>query len=70
LLREGNVRRVVIEYQGKTIAEFPLTMGVIGAVFAPMLAGVAAVVAMVKDCTIHVERVKSEPGDSQPSGPA
>ena len=35
VIREGNARRVIVEYQGKTIAEFPLTVGVIGAVIAP-----------------------------------
>jgi hypothetical protein len=56
LIHEGNVRRVVIQHQGRTIAEFPLTAGVVGAVLAPVVAAVAAVVALLKDCTIHVER--------------
>ena len=56
LIHEGNVRRVVIQYQGRTIAEFPLTVGVVGAVLAPVAAAVAAVAAVLKDCTIHVER--------------
>jgi hypothetical protein len=56
LIREGNVRRIVVEHQGKTVAEFPLTAGVFGAVVAPLLAAVGALVALLKDCTIHVER--------------
>ena len=56
LIREGNVRRVVIQHGGKTVAEFPLTAGIVGAVLAPMLAAVAAIVALLKDCTIQVER--------------
>lgn len=60
LVREGNVRRVVIEHEGRTIAEFPLTIGVVGAVLAPAVAAIAAVVALFKDCTIHVERVIPE----------
>ena len=56
LIHEGNVRRVVIEHDGHTIAEFPLTVGVVGAVLAPPLAAIAAVVALFKDCTIKVER--------------
>ena len=36
LVREGNVRRIVISQGERTIAEFPpLTVGVVGAVFAP-----------------------------------
>ena len=61
LIRAGNVRRIVIEHEGRTIAEFPLTAGVVGAVFAPILAAVGAVVALLQDCTIRVERARSEP---------
>jgi len=56
LIHEGNVRRVVIQHQGKTVAEFPLTAGVVGAVLAPVLAAIGAIVALLKDCTIQVER--------------
>ena len=34
LVHEGNVRRVIIKHGDHTIAEFPLTVGVIGAVLA------------------------------------
>jgi hypothetical protein len=56
LLHEGNVRRVRVRHDGRTIAEFPLTAGVVGAVFAPGLAAIGAIVAIAKDCTIEVER--------------
>jgi hypothetical protein len=56
LIHEGNVRRVVIQHQGKSVAEFPLTAGVVGAVLAPVLAAIGAIVALLKDCTIQVER--------------
>jgi hypothetical protein len=56
LIREGNVRRVVIQHQGRSVAEFPLTAGVVGAVLAPVLAAIGAVVALLQDCTIQVER--------------
>jgi Domain of unknown function (DUF4342) len=68
LIREGNVRRVIIEHDGRTIAEFPLTAGVVGAVLAPVAAAIAAVVALFKDCTIHVERASAAsdgPGNDQ-----
>jgi hypothetical protein len=57
LIKEGNVRRIVIKQHDRTIAEFPLTVGVVGAVFAPILAAVGAIAALVTDCTIAVERV-------------
>lgn len=56
LLHEGNVRRIVIKQDGHTVAEFPLTVGVVGAVLAPLLAAVAAIAAVVNECTIEVER--------------
>ena len=57
LVHEGNVRRVIIKQETRTIAEFPLTVGVIGAVLAPMLAAVGAIAAVATDCTVEVERV-------------
>jgi len=56
LIREGNVRRIIIKQQGRTVAEFPLTVGVIGTVFAPMLAAVGALAAVLTECSIEVER--------------
>lgn len=56
LLREGNIRRIRIQHQGRTVAEFPLAVGVIGVVFAPVVAAVGALVALLKDCTIEIER--------------
>lgn len=56
LIREGNVRRVVVEHQGKTIAEFPLTAGVVGIVIAPVAAAIGGLVALLKECTIKIER--------------
>jgi Domain of unknown function (DUF4342) len=70
LLHEGNVRKVIVKQHGRTVAEFPLTVGVVGAVFAPLLAAVGAVVALLRDCTIYIEREQpeqSEPAASTPS---
>jgi hypothetical protein len=57
LISEGNVRRIVIKNKdGKQIVEIPLTIGVVGAVLAPVLAAVGAIAALVTECTILVER--------------
>jgi hypothetical protein len=56
-VHEGNVRRVVIKQDGRIIAEFPLTVGVVGAVLAPMLAAIGAIAAVASDCTVEIERV-------------
>jgi hypothetical protein len=58
LVHEGNVRRVVIKQGDQVIVEFPLTIGVIGTVVAPVLAAIGAIAAMVNECTLEVERVK------------
>lgn len=72
LIREGNVRRVVIKQGARTIAEFPLTVGVVGAVAAPLLAAVGALTALLTDCTLEVERettAAKPPSESgQPTG--
>jgi predicted ArsR family transcriptional regulator len=64
LVAEGNVRRVVVKQQGRTIAEFPLTAGVIGAVIAPVAAAIGALSALIADCTIEVEKTVREPETS------
>ena len=56
LIDEGNVRRVVVKHQGKTIAEFPLTVGVVGTVLAPVAAAIGALTAVLAECTIEVEK--------------
>ena len=63
LIHEGNVRRVRIRQGSRTVAEFPLTAGVVGALVAPTLAAIGALVALIKDCTIDVERVQTAASD-------
>lgn len=59
LINEGNVRRISIkDKEGKTLVEMPLTLGVVGAVIAPVLAAVGAIAALVTECTIVVERAE------------
>lgn len=57
LIREGNIRKITIkDKKGKTLIVVPLTIGVVGAVLAPVLAAVGAIAALVTECTISVER--------------
>ncbi|MDP2873695.1 MAG: DUF4342 domain-containing protein [bacterium] len=57
LIEEGNVRRISISTkEGKTLVVLPLTVGVVGAMLAPILAAVGAIAALVTECTISVER--------------
>lgn len=62
LIREGNVRKVRVIHKNNTLIEIPLTIGApaaaVGIIAAPVLAAVAAIAAMVTECTIEVERVQ------------
>jgi hypothetical protein len=68
LVHEGNIRRVRVRQGDRTIAEFPLTAGVVGVVFAPVVAAIATIIALAKDCAIDVER--EQPASSERSTPA
>ena len=56
LIHEGNRRRVVVAQAERRIAEFPLTVGVIGALVAPPLAAIGALAALLTGCSIAVEK--------------
>jgi hypothetical protein len=59
IIHEGNVRRIILkDDQGKTFMEIPLTVGVVGALIAPVLAAVGAVAALASDMTIVVEKIE------------
>jgi hypothetical protein len=61
LVDEGNVRRVVVKQGGRTVAEFPLTAGVLGVVIAPVAAALGALTALLTDSTIEVEKKIQDP---------
>jgi Domain of unknown function (DUF4342) len=52
---------VIIEQGKHTIAEFPLTLRVVGALLAPVLAALGAIAALIAECTIEVERSEERP---------
>jgi len=59
ILHEGNVRRIILkDEKGKTFLEIPLTVGVVGAIVAPVLAAVGAVAALASNLTIIVEKTE------------
>ena len=59
IIKEGNARRIIIKNEkNETIIEFPVTVGVIGVVLAPILAAVGAVAALVTNATVIVEKRK------------
>ncbi len=59
ILHEGNVRRIIIKNEdGKTLVEIPLTVGVVGAVLAPVWAAIGALAALAADLRIVVEKTE------------
>lgn len=57
LIAEGNVRKISIhDKTGKEVMSFPLTIGVVGALLAPVLAAIGALAALIGECDISVER--------------
>ncbi len=62
LLHQGNIRRVRLLHEGKTVIEIPLSIGApaaaLGIMVAPLLAAIGAPAALVTECTIEVEKVE------------
>ena len=57
LIREGNVRRIVLRNgEGRTLLDMPLAAGIAGVVLLPFWMAVGTVVALATDFTILVER--------------
>jgi Domain of unknown function (DUF4342) len=68
LIHEGNVRRVTIRQGSRTVAEFPMTVGLVGAIAAPGLAALGAAAALLTECTIEVEREAEAAVPAPPRG--
>lgn len=62
LIHEGNIRRVRLLHEGKTIIEIPLSVGApvaaVGILAMPLLAAIGAFAALVTECTIEVEKIE------------
>jgi len=62
VIHEGNIRRVRVLHEGRTVLEIPLTIGApaaaIGIMAAPVLAALGAFAALVTECTIEVEKIE------------
>ena len=62
LIREGNIRKVRLVHEGRTILEIPLSVGApavaVGILAAPVLAALGACAALVTECTIEVEKIE------------
>jgi len=73
LFAEGNIRKITItDKSGKEIMSFPMTVGVVGALVAPVLAAVGALAALIGECSITVEREEEviiDPNDEEINTP-
>lgn len=62
IIHEGNVRRLRIIHENKTVLEIPLSIGApmvaIGIIATPLLAALGAFAALVTECTIEVEKIE------------
>jgi hypothetical protein len=62
LVHQGNIRRVRLIHEEKTLIDIPLSVGAPAAAVvvlaAPLLAALAAIAALVKECTIEIEKVE------------
>jgi len=62
LIHEGNIRKVRLLHEGRTVIEIPLSIGApaaaIGILAAPVLAALGAFAALVTECTIEVEKME------------
>ncbi|MFC1957242.1 DUF4342 domain-containing protein [Chloroflexota bacterium] len=60
LIHEGNIRKVRLLHEGRTLIEIPLSIGApataITILAAPVLAAIGALAALVTECTIEVEK--------------
>ena len=61
LVQAGNVRRIIVKHDGRTLLEIPLTLGVVGTLLAPQVAALGAMAALLTHCTVTVEREEPEP---------
>ena len=72
LIHEGNIRRVRVIHEGRTVLEIPLSVGApaaaIGIMAGPILAAVGAFAALVTECTIEVEKIEKSEAASDNKG--
>ncbi|MGE5312774.1 MAG: DUF4342 domain-containing protein [Acidobacteriota bacterium] len=55
IIKTGNASEIIIKNEkNETLIKFPVTIGVVGVIVAPVLAAVGAVAALVTECKIVV----------------
>lgn len=64
LIHQGNIRKLRLRHEGKTLLEIPLSVGApataLAILAAPVLAAVGAFAALVTECTIEIEKTEDQ----------
>lgn len=71
LIREGNVRRLIVrDDKGKTVLNLPVVVGLVAVLIAPMIAMACAAIGLVGGWSIDVERDPDAPADPTEASPS
>ena len=62
LVHQGNIRRIRLVHDERALIDIPLSIGApaaaVAVLAAPVIAALAAIAALVKECTIEIEKVE------------
>jgi hypothetical protein len=62
LMHQGNIRRIRLVHDERALIDIPLSIGApaaaVAVLAAPVIAALAAIAALVKECTIEIEKVE------------
>lgn len=62
LIDQGNITKITItDKSDHELMSFPLTVGLVGALLAPVLAAVGALAALVSECNVTIEKTEPKP---------
>ena len=62
LVHQGNIRRIRLVHDERALIDIPLSIGApaaaVAVLAAPVIAALVAIAALVKECTIEIEKVE------------
>lgn len=67
IITQGTNTRILVKTQEDTVAELPVTVGVLGAVLAPKLALLGAAACLLTRCSLQLKKVR-DPDTAENSG--
>ncbi len=57
VIKEGSAKRIIVRNkEGKDLLNFPLAVGVVGVILAPLWVAIAGIVGLASEFTVVVER--------------